>query len=177
MIVCSYCCLKPISTRNRTLFKTLAHNYKTFWQLSYKRSPTIETNYFFSWRRLLCLGILVVILTVLSVLLIDGPVQAYIWDIHSKPWIRFFKWVSWFGKSEWELIPTALIILLCWFIPFDKFTRRIKVLLVNLWQLALLVLAPVVATGLTIILLKLVAQRPRPLNKMATVNWISFHSI
>lgn len=39
-------------------------------------------------------------------------------------------------------------------------------LLVNLWQLALLVLAPVVATGLTIILLKLVAQRPRPLNKM-----------
>ena len=145
----------------------MANNYKTFWQLSYKRPQTTEATYSLSWERLLCLGFIAIILTVLSVLLIDGSVQAYIWDIHSKPWIRFFKWVSWFGKSEWELVPTVLIILSCWLFPFGKLTRRFKVFLVNLWQLALLVLAPVVATGLSIILLKLIIQRPRPLNKMA----------
>ena len=147
------------------MFRHTAENWSKFWTLSYQRSPLAPNSYFFTGKTFWLWSIFACLLTAVTVTFIDGPVQNYIWDIHSKPWIRFFKWVSWFGKSEWQLLPSGLIILTIAALPISRFMRRRKVFLINLWQMALLVFAPVVTTGIAIQLLKQVIPRPRPLNK------------
>ena len=146
---------------------TTVANYRHFLKLALRRAPnerncTLLTNSIY-WLVLLS----ALVLTVVSVFYFDAAVQSYIWKVHSKSWIEFFEWVSWFGKVEWTLVPAGLLVLVLAFTPFAWFKRSHKVLLVNLWQSAIVLAVPVIATGIVIQVLKQLLQRPRPLNSFS----------